>query len=94
MNKSVIILFIAIFTVLSLSIVRVFVSNSMSTQGIALDNIEKELSHYKTQNAVLREELLHLTSLDNIASKASHLGFVGSKTSISLNKPLPLAIKQ
>ena len=87
-------LVILILSIIVLSVTRVAVSNGMSTSGIALNQIQTEISDYKTQNTVLKEKLLSMTSLDYIASKASVLGFVESKTTISLNKSIPLAIKQ
>lgn len=77
-----------------LSVSRAIVSNNLSTSGIGLDKTEKELSYYKTKNALLKEKLLSITSLEHIASIASSLGFVENKTNVSLNKPLPIAIKQ
>ena len=83
-----------VVTIIALSAVRVVISNSISTSGIALDKIDQALSFYKTQNIILRERLLSITSLEHISSRASEMGFEESKSSISLNKPLPLAIKQ
>lgn len=94
MKKPILIISIIVLSIIVLSIGRVVVSNGMSTSGIALDQIQTEISYYKTQNTILREKLLSMTSLDYIASKASVLGFVESKTNISLDKSIPLAIKQ
>lgn len=94
MKKPIFIITAIVLTIVVLSVVRVVVSNSISTGGIALDKIEEDLSSYKTQNAILKEKLLTITSLDYISSKASMLGFTMDKSSFTLNKPLPLAIKQ
>lgn len=94
MKKPIIIISIMFCIILILSVLRVVVANSMSTSGIALDGLDRELSYYKTQNTILKEKLLTITSLDYIASKASVLGFAESKSNISLNVPLPLAIRQ
>lgn len=94
MKKPVLALSIIILIIIALSVTRVVFSNGMSTSGVALDQIQTEISVYKIQNTILKEKLLSMTSLDYIASKASVLGFVESKTNISLNRSIPLAIKQ
>lgn len=94
MKKPTIIIFSLLVTIAALSVARAIVLNSISTSGIALDKTQEELANYKTQNAILKEKLLSVTSLDYISSNASLMGFVENKTSISLNKPLPLAIRQ
>lgn len=94
MKKPVLALSIIILIIIALSVTRVVFSNGMSTSGVALDQIQTEISVYKIQNTILKEKLLSMTSLDYIASKASVLGFVESKTNISLDKSIPLAIKQ
>ncbi len=94
MKKPILALSIVILTIIALSVTRVVFSNGMSTSGVALDQIQTEISVYKIQNTILKEKLLSMTSLDYIASKASVLGFVEGKTNISLNKSIPLAIKQ
>lgn len=94
MKKPIAVITIAFFLIVALSIVRVVVASGMSTSGIDLDKLQEEISYYKTQNIVLKEKLLTITSFDYVASKASSMGFVESKTSISLNKPIPLARKQ
>ena len=94
MKKPILVLTILFLSIIALSVARVVVSNGMSTSGIDLDKIQASASSYKIQNAILKEKLLSITSLEYVASKASALGFVESKTSISLTKSIPLAIKQ
>lgn len=94
MKRPALLITISIFTILILSIAKTVVSNRLSTTGIALEKTESELNSYKTQNLVLREKLLAMSSLTNIASKAALLGFVENKSQVILTKPLPLAIKQ
>ncbi|MCL4418624.1 hypothetical protein M1146_00815 [Patescibacteria group bacterium] len=94
MKRPILLIAISIFIILILSIAKTVVSNRFSTTGIALEKTESELNSYKTQNLVLREKLLAMSSLTNIASKAALLGFVENKSQVILTKPLPLAIKQ
>lgn len=94
MKKPVIIISILFLAIITLSLVRVVISSNFSTGGIDLENIEEKLSLYKTENSILKEKLLTLSSLDYISSRASEIGFVENKRSISLEKSLPLAIRQ
>lgn len=94
MKKPTFIVFIILFLIVTLSLGRVVVSNNLSTTGAALLKIENRLNLYKIENTMLREKLLRVTSLSHISSESSQLGFVQSKNSFTLTKPLPLAIKQ
>ena len=82
------------FLIIALSLMRVIVSNNLSTAGITLLKLENRLNSYKIENTNLRERLLNFTSLSYISSESSQLGFVENKNSFTLTKPLPLAIKQ
>lgn len=94
MKKTTYLITALILIIVGLTFLRVVVLNGMSTSGFALNKTEKELISYKIQNAVLREKLLSTTSFEHIASTASSLGFVESKANLSLEKSIPLAIKQ
>lgn len=80
--------------VIILSIVKTVLSERLSTSGVSLAKIEEEINNYKMQNTVLKEKLLTVSSLNNIASKALLLGFIEKKSEFVLSKPLPLAVKQ
>ena len=69
-----------------LSIIQAVVSNRLSTSGIVLGKIEEEIRYYKTENASLAEGFFLATSLNNIASRASVLGFVKEKSPLVLTK--------
>lgn len=93
MKKTIVVLFIAVI-ILLLSIAQAISSNTLSTSGILMSKLNKDLQIYKTENAKIREKILRQTSLNNIASKASELGFTESKSKLVVEKSLPLAIKQ
>lgn len=82
------------FIILTLSVTQVIVSNSLSTAGVALAKLQKEINNYEKENSLFVERLLIATSLTTIASKTSELGFVESKSQIVLTAPLPIAVKQ
>ena len=94
MKKPIFLIMFSIFIIITLSVVKTAVSGKLSTSGVSLSRIEEEISSYKTQNLILREKLLAVSSLNNISSKAALLGFVEKKSEFVLTRPLPLAIKQ
>lgn len=94
MKRTKIIMACLIVLMLVLAGARVVVANTISTNGIALGEIQNKNSYYLRENMLLKEKVLTLSSLSNIASKAAVLGFVPVDHSISLNSPIPLALKQ
>jgi hypothetical protein len=100
MKKSgIIIVFIVSFIIL-LSIVQAILSNTLSTSGVLMSKINKELQAYKTENAEIREKLFSQASLTNVASRASELGFAkaGSQFVLTVSDAIlttsSLAIRQ
>lgn len=93
MKKPVLIITSLIITVISLSILRVALVNSISTDGIELDELQNKISYYKKENILLEEKYLEVASLVNIEYKAKSLGFVDAKSQVYLSTPLPLALK-
>jgi len=87
MKKHNLILTILILAALSLAVVRVVISNTMATSGLALDRINEQITLYKTQNEVLEEKYLVLSSLTFLATEAARLGFTDSKGSLVLTNP-------
>ncbi|HLD01886.1 MAG TPA: hypothetical protein VJC10_03325 [Patescibacteria group bacterium] len=88
---SVIILF---FIIIVLSVVQVVVANSISTTGIILSKLHKEIATYEKENGKLKDEILTQSSYTRIASIAGELGYVEAKSPVSLSAPLPLALVQ
>ena len=93
MKKPALLIFILIFVVVLLSIVKTFVSNNIATSGVVLSNTQQKLSLLKTQNAILAQKLYTLSSLTEISQKAKNLGYIDGKTSYVLNDRLPIAAK-
>ncbi len=81
-------------TLLGLCIVQIVVSNRLSTTGIALSKLEEKIQSYKEENAVLKEKLLITSSFTTIASSASTLGFVNTKSQYILGSYIPIALRQ
>ncbi len=74
-----------------LSLIQVVVSNNISTTGIELGKLQDEISLLKKQNIVLREQVLISSSLTNIASRASEMGFKDSSSPLVISRNTPLA---
>lgn len=89
-------LFVKIIIVVLLVVlaVQIVVSNQLSTTGITLAKLDGEFNDYKEKNSLLEEEVLMASSFTTIASNASSLGFVETKSYVSLSGSLPLALKQ
>ena len=91
MKKPVVFITLIIVIIVGLSVVQVTVSNSLSTTGIELADIEEQITAYKKENAKLSEDLLTVASFSTIASKAADMGFVQEKKHIVITAPMPIA---
>lgn len=94
MKKPALIITILMFLILTLSVIRIFVSNRIATSGVVLGKVTEDLSRYRLENTVLSEKLYTMSSLTNIASKAYDLGYTDSKTDFVLSNQVPVAIRQ
>lgn len=95
MRKPTLIIIFLLGLIIGLSIVKVIVYNRLSTSGAFVGKVEEEISYYKTQNAILSEELLTSSSITNIAAKASELGFTNEDQSLLVLKTsAPLAVER
>ncbi|HSX40239.1 MAG TPA: hypothetical protein VLF68_01360 [Candidatus Saccharimonadales bacterium] len=94
MRKPSIIIASLIGIILVLSIAQIVVSTRISTTGIALGSIETQTQALKTENLLLNEKILTLSSLTHIASQAAQIGFTTKTAQIVLSNSQPIAIKQ
>lgn len=94
MKKPILIIIFLLGLIVVLSMVKAVMHNRLSTSGVFVGKVEEEINLYKTQNAILSEELLILSSLTNIAAKATELGFIKENSSLLVLKTSrPLALK-
>ena len=93
MKKPVLFIALNLLVIIALSIVQVVAANSISTTGIELSKLQDETTTLQKQNEVLHEQVLSLSSLTSIASRAASMGFTESKDTLVIAQPLPLAIK-
>lgn len=94
MKKHGLILGALILIFFSLLVVRTFISNNVSTSGVALGKIQEEIDNYKIENSILSQQVYSYSSLSNIALKASQLGFVEDNQKFVLSNSVPIAVKQ
>jgi hypothetical protein len=94
MKKPTLLILFFVIIIVGLSVVRVAILNNISTTGIELVNLQNELTSYKKENELLKEQYLAVSSLNEIDKKAKTLGFVEAKSHIYLSAPLPLALNQ
>jgi cell division protein FtsL len=79
--------------VITLSVGKAILQNNFSTSGIIVSKAEQEISYYKTQNAILSEQLLTASSLTAIIDKATKSGFTNKNKLMVIKTSSPLAVK-
>lgn len=94
MKKPALLIIVLISLISVLSLVRIFISNNISTSGIILGKIEEEVKSLKIENSILSEKLYTASALTNVSQKAYDLGYREEKTDLVLTQKLPIAIKQ
>lgn len=92
--RKTLLLLILVGAVLSLSVVRAVISNRISTSGVELSSIERDVNAYQVENMILEEKINKLSSLTYISEKASQSGFTSSKAIFAVSSARPLALKQ
>lgn len=93
MKKQSILITSLIFIVIVLSLVQVVLSNSLSTTGLDLYNIDNQVLAIKNENSSIREKLLSETSLTEIASKAAEEGYIAENSHVFVGSSIPVAVK-
>lgn len=93
MKKAYVMILFLLGLIAALSIGKAVFHNMLSTSGIFVGKAEQEINFYKTQNAILSEELLTASSLTNIIEKARESGFINKNSLMVLKASKPLAVK-
>lgn len=95
MKKPIFLIIFLLGLIIALSMVKAVFYNRLSASGAFVGEVEDKINFYKTQNAILSEELLILSSLTSIADKALELGFIKEKDSLLVLKTSrSLAVKR
>lgn len=79
--------------IVGLSLVKAVISNRISTSGVELSVIDRNLKAYRTENFILSEKINQLSSLTYIFEKATKSGFAQSKSSFAISSARPLALR-
>jgi hypothetical protein len=93
MKKCNLIIIILLGLIIALSIGKAALHNALSTSGIFVGKAEADINYYKTQNAILSEELLAASSLTSIAEKAQLSGFTNENALMVVKTSRPLAVR-
>ncbi len=91
MKKPVLFIILNLTVIIGLSIAQVVAANSISTTGIELGKIQDQTTKLQKQNEILKEQVLTLSSLTSIASRAGSMGFEEGKSTLVISQPLPIA---
>jgi cell division protein FtsL len=94
MKKPILFITTLLIIVLSLSIIRIYISNQIATSGVVLEQVQSKIDSYKTQNIILAEKLYSESSLTNIAVEAAKDGYVAQSSDFVVNGQIPVAFKQ
>lgn len=91
-NRIALIIVGSVLLLIGMSILQITAFNMLSTKGIALDVVQRELAEVQRENMVISEKLYSMSSYTHIASEAATLGFVNAKPSvIFIEAPHPIA---
>ena len=93
MKKPLFIIGILSCIVVALLVTRIGLVNSISTTGIKLVNIQKEIADLKDQHELLEVQYLQAASYTNLDKKAIKLGYVPVTSEVDLSAPMPLALR-
>lgn len=93
MKKAYLLITFLLGVTIALAMGKAVLQNTLSTSGVVVDKIDQEISYYKTQNAILSEQLLTISSLTNIEEKAKQAGFVKENSSMVIKTSSSLAVR-
>ena len=87
MKKPVLFLVILGVVIVGLLLVNITISNTLSTSGIAIDDMQTKLSLLQHQDTLMEEKILKLSSYTRIASQAATLGFAPEMKEVTFSDP-------
>jgi hypothetical protein len=85
--------FAVTFSVLSLIIANLFVSNILATTGEKVRAFETRKENLIRQNEVIRQAIVKQKTLSSIEERAEQLGMTKIQDTLSLTKEPPVAMK-
>lgn len=86
--------FLIVGLVLVLAVMKIFLTATLATTGVDLDQMRKEAKGMEEQNLLLKEEIVSLSALSRISQEATKLGLRKSGNIVSLTLEVPLAMRE
>lgn len=83
-----------LFSVITLVIGNLVVTNILATSGERLRNLEQRKEKLVEQNALLRMETIRLSSLETLETRAASLGLSRNIQAINVPSQPPIAMYQ
>lgn len=83
-----------IFLIVVFLVLQIIFFNIDSNSGEQLVKISTNLEEIRNENNRISQKIASISSIANIALKASELGFQENKNTRSLTAPLPIAYKE
>jgi hypothetical protein len=94
MKKPALLIIILGITIISLALVRTFISNNIATSGVVMDTIQNKIEQYKLENSILAEKVYTFSSLTNISQKAYDQGYKDNVSDLVLSRKQAVAINR
>lgn len=94
MKKYLIIIVILLIVAGILEIVDLSLANKISAESLNAGGLSQKILTLDEENSMLESKVLQYTAFEEVASRAATLGFVESKSQISLYEDLPVAINR
>ena len=86
--------FLIVGLVLVLAVMKIFLTATLATTGVDLDQMRKEAKGMEEQNLLLKEEIASLSALSRISQEATKLGLRKSGNIVGLTLEVPLAMRE
>lgn len=93
-NRGILLLSIIFFLILVLTFAQIIVSNRLSTSGVRLAEVRREIEVYRQENQLLKGELSQATSINAIAQRASDAGFTRDSSPLVFGPGPVVALKE
>jgi len=75
------------------SVAKMVVVSLVATNGIEINQLEKQTNSIKQENKSLSEEISRLSSIRRVVDEAMKLGFTNNSPVVSLSQAAPLALR-
>lgn len=84
--------FLLTILTIGLQVVNVFISNTIASGSVEAALLKAEIEKVEEKNEIVKAKLLEYSSFTRVASRAAELGFIDSKSFITVNSPREVAV--